>query len=265
MSPLERTGRGRRAPRARKRARRPRIVAAHCGGSQGATDLEKGAIRSNNSLWLNVIGSSRCGECRKRGKLVPIGARSFTIACRRRSNSRPDPSGWARSGDRITAQALLAPFPAEDIVPHRRHTSLRTPCQWSSVSATVLRARLGDRAICRSLAPPSCFRRRISRTIRIDTLSAGIGPRSSFLTSRGRRTPPSGRALATPPGVADFRSEWPRSNRNQWPTSHSMVGMNAWRSARRPAPSSADPTRRQRSAAIPVGGRCVIFTWLVFD
>src|SRR3979409_1288806 len=41
--------------------------------------------------------------------------------------------------------------------------------------ATVLGARLSARAICRSLAPP-CFRRRISRTRRIDTLSAGIGP-----------------------------------------------------------------------------------------
>ena len=41
--------------------------------------------------------------------------------------------------------------------------------------AQLLRARLSDRAICRSLAPP-CFRRRISRTRRIDTLSAGIGP-----------------------------------------------------------------------------------------
>src|SRR5215472_3514865 len=46
----------------------------------------------------------------------------------------------------------------------------------SNVSATVLSATLSDRAISRSLAPPSCFRRRISRTRRIDTLSAGIGP-----------------------------------------------------------------------------------------
>ena len=33
-----------------------------------------------------------------------------------------------------------------------------------------------ERAISRSLAPHSCLSRRISRTRRIDTLSAGIGP-----------------------------------------------------------------------------------------
>jgi hypothetical protein len=36
-----------------------------------------------------------------------------------------------------------------------------------------------ERAICRSLAP-LCFKRRISRTRRIGTLSAGLVPRSSF-------------------------------------------------------------------------------------
>src|SRR5215472_6951663 len=46
----------------------------------------------------------------------------------------------------------------------------------SSVTATVLRAMLSDRAISRSLAPHSCLSRRISRTRRIDTLLAGIGP-----------------------------------------------------------------------------------------
>src|SRR5215467_11035888 len=35
---------------------------------------------------------------------------------------------------------------------------------------------LSDRAISRSLAPHSCLSRRISRTRRIDTLLAGIGP-----------------------------------------------------------------------------------------
>src|SRR5215467_1163743 len=35
---------------------------------------------------------------------------------------------------------------------------------------------LSDRATSRSVAPPSCLSRRISRTRRIDTLSAGIGP-----------------------------------------------------------------------------------------
>ena len=74
------------------------------------------------------------------------------------------------------------------------------------VRAAVLRARLSDRAICRSLAPP-CFRRRISRTRRIDTLSAGIGPRSSFLTSRAPSTAQRSSACHPFPG-------WPASNRN---------------------------------------------------
>jgi hypothetical protein len=43
------------------------------------------------------------------------------------------------------------------------------------VSATVPRAMPSERAIVRSLAPPSYLRRRISLTRRIDTLSAGIG------------------------------------------------------------------------------------------
>jgi hypothetical protein len=84
----------------------------------------------------------------------------------------------------------------------------------SSVSPMVLRARFSDRAICRSLAPPSFFRRRISRTRRIDTLSAGIGPPLVVPDEQRRRTPPSGRALATPfrggrlqIGMAEIKSE----------------------------------------------------------
>src|SRR6185312_14722584 len=82
-----------------------------------------------------------------------------------------------------------------------------------NVSPTVLRARFSDRAICRSLAPP-CFRRRISRTRRIDTLSAGIGPpRSLFLTSRApctaqrssARHPSRGGRLHS--GMAEIKSE----------------------------------------------------------
>ena len=44
-------------------------------------------------------------------------------------------------------------------------------------------------------------------------------PRLSSPRQAELRVPPSGRALATPPRVADFKSEWPRSNRNQRPTS----------------------------------------------
>jgi hypothetical protein len=53
---------------------------------------------------------------------------------------------------------------------------------------------------------------------RIDILSAGIAPPPvMIMTSRGA-LPPSGRAITTSQ-VADFKSEWPRLNRNQWPPS----------------------------------------------
>src|SRR6266700_905191 len=43
-------------------------------------------------------------------------------------------------------------------------------------SATAVRPIPTDWAITRALAPQAYFRRRISRTFRIDNLSAGIGP-----------------------------------------------------------------------------------------
>ena len=39
-----------------------------------------------------------------------------------------------------------------------------------------------------------------------------------MVMTSSRNLPPSGRAIATH-GVADFKSEWPRSNRNRWPVS----------------------------------------------
>src|SRR6516225_10724324 len=67
---------------------------------------------------------------------------------------------------------------------------------------------LSDRAISRSLAPHSCLSRRISRTRRIDTLLAGIGPparhchdeQSAEYRPAVERLPP-------------FQG-WPTSNRN---------------------------------------------------
>src|SRR3954451_2832866 len=78
----------------------------------------------------------------------------------------------------------------------------------SSVRATVLRAMPSDRAIARSLDPQACFRRRISRTRRIDTLSAGIGspPRHWSVTNRSPLTRP---AIERPPPDG-----WPTSNRD---------------------------------------------------
>lgn len=78
----------------------------------------------------------------------------------------------------------------------------------SRVRATVLRAMPSERAIARSLAPQACFRRRISRTRRIDTLSAGIGSptRHWSVTDRRPLTRPAVEQ-PTPQGV-------PTSNRN---------------------------------------------------
>src|SRR4249919_2164684 len=78
----------------------------------------------------------------------------------------------------------------------------------SRVRATVLRAMPSERAIARSLAPQACFRRRISRTRRIDTLSAGIGSptRHWSVTNRSPLTRP---AIERPPPDG-----WPTSNRD---------------------------------------------------
>jgi hypothetical protein len=73
-------------------------------------------------------------------------------------------------------------------------------------SCAVLRATLTATAIARSERPHANFNRRISRTSRIDTLSAGIGP--PLALTRGQTAHlPSGRATPPPQG-------WPTSDRN---------------------------------------------------
>src|ERR1044071_2609027 len=132
---------------------------------------------------------------------------------------------WGQSGSALRRSPCRRPLPAYSVASSTRSVSLagngqRRPAAVArcNVSPTVLRARLSDRAICRSLAPP-CFRRRISRTRRIDTLSAGIGP--PLVVPDEQRTVHRPAVERLPPltGVADFRSGWPRSDRNQWPTS----------------------------------------------
>src|SRR3954447_6638977 len=132
---------------------------------------------------------------------------------------------WAQSGSALRRSPCRRPLPAYSIASNTRSVSVAGSGQPSSaaaarsrVSATVLRGRLSDRAICRSLAPP-CFRRRISRTRRIDTLSAGIGSPLVVPDEQSAVHRPAVEHLPPLTGVADFRSEWPRSNRNQWPTS----------------------------------------------
>ena len=65
-----------------------------------------------------------------------------------------------------------------------------------------------ERAIARSLAPQACFRRRISRTRRIDTLSAGIGSPTRHWSVTDRR-PLTRPAVERPPPQG-----WPTSDRN---------------------------------------------------
>src|SRR3954470_3008948 len=132
---------------------------------------------------------------------------------------------WAQSGSALRRSPCRRPLPAYSIASNTRSVSVAGSGQPSSaaaarsrVSATVLRAKLSDRAICRSLAPP-CFRRRISRTRRLDTLSAGIRPPLVVRDEQSAVHRPAVERLPPLTGVADFRSEWPRSDRNQWPTS----------------------------------------------
>src|SRR5689334_3692071 len=132
---------------------------------------------------------------------------------------------WAQSGSALRRSPCRRPLPAYSVASSTRSVSVagngqRSPAAAArcNVSPTVLRAKLSDRAICRSLAPP-CFRRRISRTRRIDTLSAGIGPPLVVPDEQSAVHRPAVEHLPPPTRVADFRSEWPRSDRNQWPTS----------------------------------------------
>src|ERR1051325_2807777 len=120
---------------------------------------------------------------------------------------------WAQSGSVLRRSPCRRPLPAYSIASSTRSVSVAGNGQPSSaaaarsrVSATVLRARLSDRAICRSLAPP-CFRRRISRTRRIDTLSAGIGPPLVVPDEQSAVHRPVVEHLPPLPG-------WPTSDRN---------------------------------------------------
>src|SRR5438552_3528223 len=95
-------------------------------------------------------------------------------------------------------------------------------------SATAVRPIPTDWAITRALAPQAYFRRRTSRTFRIDNLSAGIGPPPAGsqrerpcpvqIADNGTRF-----TLSTgwPPSIGiggRFRSDWVAAfRRNQWP------------------------------------------------
>ena len=108
-------------------------------------------------------------------------------------------------------------------IEHRLQHSVGQRCrQWpakrpaarrSRVTATVLRAIPNDWAIARSVAPHSCLRRRISRTRRIDTLSAGIGSPARHHRDE-QRDPPAQRSSDRHPkggrlqiGMAEIKSE----------------------------------------------------------
>src|SRR4051812_5091137 len=110
-------------------------------------------------------------------------------------------------------------------------------------SGTVLRATPTATAIARTGAPNSCFSRRISRTRRIDTLSAGIGPPShpdetadrSPAQRSGNTTPPRGGRLQI--GLADFTPEPPADitsesladlARNTHTTAAVLLGASDW-------------------------------------
>src|SRR5260370_1105633 len=107
------------------------------------------------------------------------------------------------------------PGPAYSIASSTRSLSVTGSGQRSSaaarrsrVAATVLRAIPSDRAIARSVAPHSCLRRRISRTRRIDTLSAGIGPPARRCRDeQSAEHYPAVERLPPLSGVADFKSE----------------------------------------------------------
>ena len=77
----------------------------------------------------------------------------------------------------------------------------------------MLRAIPNDRAIARSVAPHSCLRRKISRTRRIDTLSAGIAPPARHGHDE-QQEPPAQRSSERHPkggqnqfGMAEIKSE----------------------------------------------------------
>jgi hypothetical protein len=105
-------------------------------------------------------------------------------------------------------------------------------------SATARRSRAGHRAARNPqrlanrplVAPHSCLRRRIFVHV-ASTLGWHQTP-PVIMTSR-EILPLSSRAIATP-RVAGFKSEWPRSNRNRWPTSFRNSGRLARNRTHRP-------------------------------
>jgi hypothetical protein len=113
-------------------------------------------------------------------------------------------------------------------------------------SPTVVRPIPTDRAITRSLAPQAYFRRRTSRTFRIDNLSAGIVASPSAGIAKGRRclaqiadnAPRLSLSTGWPPSIGiggRFRSDWVAAlPRNHWPLSVGSSG--------RLASDSAPPT-----------------------
>src|SRR5262245_58606440 len=88
-------------------------------------------------------------------------------------------------------------------------------------SPTAVRPIPTDRAITRSLAPQAYFRRRTSRTFRIDNLSAGIVASPLCWNRKGATLPRSDCRQRPPPHpihrVAAF-------DRNQWPLSLGLGG-----------------------------------------
>src|SRR5271168_4118805 len=77
-----------------------------------------------------------------------------------------------------------------------------------------------DRAITRSLAPQAYFRRRTSRTFRIDNLSAGIGPSVARIAKGGPCPAPT--TLPASPYQQGGRLRWDQVaafRRNRWPHS----------------------------------------------
>src|SRR5689334_2389074 len=120
---------------------------------------------------------------------------------------------WAQSGSALRRSPCRRPLPAYSIASSARSLSVAGNGQHrpavaarSTVSVTVLRARLSERAICRSLAP-LCLRRRTSRMRRIDTLSAGIGPPLVVPDEQSADDRPAVERLPPPSGVAEIRSE----------------------------------------------------------
>ena len=195
----------------------------------GIVDEQPLAGRVRPGAWSATAGPPRRGRARtsgcsrsRRAAAARYSSQSSISVTPGRRSSR-----WTcvQSGSVFRRTALPAAAAGEEqrlqhaVAQRLRQRPARpAAAKRSRVSATVLRATPSERAIARSVAPHSCFRRRISRTRRIDTLSAGIGsPALAGLRRTGAAHRP---AVERPPpqGVADFRSEWPTSRRKRWPS-----------------------------------------------